>query len=860
MTKALELAKFGREVSPTGAVVGDTDTQTLSSKTFSDGPVFSGNGVNGVPYLNASKVFTTASTFVFDGSNLGIGTASPSAKIHISTNNESAAIFENNAGQPALIRLKDTSTTTAPYIASYGNALAFGKYGSAETMRIDASGNVGINKSTGLAARLDVVGTTNISAKLTISTFGSRVRNLEVYGSDALFDAGDGIFDMIIGDGGFAYMSLQTTDNATALKIRNHTGNADIATFERTTGNVGIGTASPAGRLEVRSASAVGNAVYFRGGTYSDIAYATGIRFLQPASTTNANRQFRFTSGDQSLTIQGIDGSGSDVSDTPLIINPSGGSVGIGTSSPGQKLEVAGSTQTGIIYSRIANNYGSLTSNGAGTGLQFYGWDAGITANIKSIRTGQAYSPSALTFETFGGNGIVGSNTLAERMRIDDYGKVLIGTNSAPSTNATTWNLYSTGMIAGGGGYTYGVYGGSSGNLTLTANAYPANTGSTHYVSIASGSSGGGGPDEIARFTNQGRVGIGLTNPQTKLDVAGVLRFTPNPADTGYTADIFANYNSEHPFQINVKNNGSTAEYFGVYASAGGSDNRVVFPTGNVGIGTTTPGAKLDVLGDFRISRTSAFTANWNFGITYTSAADYGSLYMSASLSTSNAVWVIGGTERMRLTSGGSLTLGNNPTQGYGSSSGYLAGFQSGGSQTFISIAKSGQTLDSGGMAIGMDNVGGSIYIRPDQPLDIYTNNTMSLRINGGTKTLQAYTSNVEQYHTATLTRYFGHATTARTLFTVASMAVYNVKAWSSHNSGGNYSEYAIVRSTNGSTMTQLHNVQAYAAGYLAWSFNTSTGEVTVPSNPYGVDWTIVITVIGQNAGLGCTGYITWGS
>jgi hypothetical protein len=53
-----------------------------------------------------------------------------------------------------------------------------------------------------------------------------------------LLDASNGAFDLIIGDGGFAYMSLTTTDNATALKIRNYSGNSDIATFERTTGNV----------------------------------------------------------------------------------------------------------------------------------------------------------------------------------------------------------------------------------------------------------------------------------------------------------------------------------------------------------------------------------------------------------------------------------------------------------------------------------------------------------------------------------------------------------------------------------------------------------------------------------------------
>jgi hypothetical protein len=56
--------------------------------------------------------------------------------------------------------------------------------------------------------------------------------------------------------------------------------------------------------------------------------------------------------------------------------------------------------------------------------------------------------------------------------------------------------------------------------------------------------------------------------------------------------------------------------------------------------------------------------------------------------------------------------------------------------------------------------------------------------------------------------------------------------------------------------MSAIHTNQAYAPGYLAMSLNTSTGAVTVPSNPYGVEWTILITVIGQN-GTG-VGSVTW--
>ena len=95
-----------------------------------------------------------------------------------------------------------------------------------------------------------------------------------------------------------------------------------------------------------------------------------------------------------------------------------------------------------------------------------------------------------------------------------------------------------------------------------------------------------------------GNVGIGLAGlaPAQKLDLGGVLRFTPNPADTGYSADIAAQYNSQHPFTLIVNNNSSSAEYLGVYADPGGANNRVVFPTGNVGIGTSVASRKVEIV------------------------------------------------------------------------------------------------------------------------------------------------------------------------------------------------------------------------------------------------------------------------
>ena len=49
--------------------------------SFTNQPTYSGGTANGVAYLNGPKVLTTGTALVFDGTNLGVGTSSPTNKI-----------------------------------------------------------------------------------------------------------------------------------------------------------------------------------------------------------------------------------------------------------------------------------------------------------------------------------------------------------------------------------------------------------------------------------------------------------------------------------------------------------------------------------------------------------------------------------------------------------------------------------------------------------------------------------------------------------------------------------------------------------------------------------------------------------
>jgi len=153
--------------------VGTTTAAAVSATTLTTSGAVTHNGgtANGVAYLNGSKVLTTGSALVFDGTNLGIGTSSPGAKLQVQsgtlTNPTWAAsdvvIAGNSTGNAAFYQtLSDVSgglvfstpTTRARSFLIWnetnGNmSLTNGSSGAmiftnngAERARIDLSGNV----------------------------------------------------------------------------------------------------------------------------------------------------------------------------------------------------------------------------------------------------------------------------------------------------------------------------------------------------------------------------------------------------------------------------------------------------------------------------------------------------------------------------------------------------------------------------------------------------------------------------------------------------------------------------------------------------------------------------------------------
>jgi hypothetical protein len=203
--------------------------------TFTANPVLSGGTANGVLYLNGSKVATSGTALTFDGTNLGVGgsgdpfgrfygrsvgissASSAFLEINAATGSSSGIDFGVNAARTAGI----TSNTTETNFTTLGaTPILFGINGT-EQMRLTSTG-LGIGTSSP-GYKLDVRGVT-ASGNGTITT-------------------------------GFTYDTRGLVGTFSNHALGFITNGVSPTMLLDTSGNLGIGTSSPAVKLQVKSSA-----------------------------------------------------------------------------------------------------------------------------------------------------------------------------------------------------------------------------------------------------------------------------------------------------------------------------------------------------------------------------------------------------------------------------------------------------------------------------------------------------------------------------------------------------------------------------------------------------------------------------
>ena len=275
------------------------------------------------------------------------------------------------------------------------------------------------------------------------------------------------------------------------------------------------------------------------------------------------------------------------------------GDLGLGTSEPRAKLDVAGTIRaqrfvvakpldktTSAAQSDSANQVQPLVA-GTGTTGQLTKWIDGASGTL---------GDSVIT-ETLSGNIGIGTNNPTDKLEVKD------GSVSTYHANASF-----------GAGYSLNFYTDTTGSAKNTIGSLgvlqsAANVRAGDFVVNLSNA---GAPAEKFRITKAGNVGIGTTNPTDKLEVKDgfISTYHPNASfGAGYTINFYTDTTGATKNtigQIGVVQSAANVragDFVVNLSSAGAPAERFrINNLGNVGIGTPNPATKLDVAGDINTS------------------------------------------------------------------------------------------------------------------------------------------------------------------------------------------------------------------------------------------------------------------
>ncbi|MFA6329259.1 MAG: tail fiber domain-containing protein [Candidatus Micrarchaeia archaeon] len=261
------------------------------------------------------------SMFVVSSSgNVGIGTTSPSTLLHVAKANGDAYIIMQRTGTSASSYSVGTQATG---FAIYDQTAATTR------LAIGSSGNVGIGTTSPSSVLEIYKASSGIGPTLTLNNptgaVGSAGVAIDFVGYSP---ASQPITNRIqtIDDGTYGYhMAFLTKADSSGGAL------FEAVRIQGGTGNVGIGNTAPTGRLSVEGAASDASLTSKATSLVSitnptnDLEFAIGQMAGAPYATWLQNRNYEVTGQYY-----------------PIALQPLGGSVGIGTTSPGYTLTVAG--------------------------------------------------------------------------------------------------------------------------------------------------------------------------------------------------------------------------------------------------------------------------------------------------------------------------------------------------------------------------------------------------------------------------------------------------------------------------------------------------------------------------------------
>jgi hypothetical protein len=364
-------------------------------------------------------------------------------------------------------------------------------------------------------------------------------------------------------------------------------------------GNMGVGTSNPTEKLDVSGKTKTTDLQLTNGATNGYI--------LQSDASGNGSWVNPTVFGTGNWTTSGTDQ-----------YNALSGNIGIGTTTPTEKLEVLGKTKTtDLQLTNGATNGYVLQSDASGNGSWVNSTSllgaSSLTTNYMPKWNGSNFVNSDIYYNNgrtslgttttqFGGNFDYSRFTLASSSSDYTDFNVILAENStyAPFMNwgKARGSLSSKTSVQNGDQLfilnAHG-YDGSrfipSASIEIKVDGTPTTNKVPSSMVFSTTLVGNTGSNERMRITNAGNIGIGTTAPTEKLEVDGKTKTTnfqmTNGATNGYL------------LQSDASGNGSwvspTTFGTGNWTAIGTDQYNAL--SGNVGIGTSSPSVKLEVLG-----------------------------------------------------------------------------------------------------------------------------------------------------------------------------------------------------------------------------------------------------------------------
>ena len=508
---------------------------------------------------------------------VGIGTTNPASRLDVVAGTGPGAVnFRVAAPDNHIFRLSRIAPAAGPgnvdlQVTTYGagsliaddalnlqsgtsTPIRFYTSGFNERVRIDSSGNVGIgttNPAKSLHATGEVQFSTNTKTHVThLFTTGnaddgvyliknaSNIDRVLLHSNGSSYfnggNVGIGItnpstkfqinlqdgFRFDVGANAYSYMRFGSAASGE--------GTAEIG-FERTTGNIYLNRGSTGSALttaltvDVNSRIGIGTTLP---GTRLDIV--NGISRVRTGGKTGSNIYLKLESTDASNTMElqfgnftnlawQIQAVENGVSYRSLVLNPVGGSVGIGTTNPGAQLDIVGNSRilgTASLVPTLTIQAGSGVTDGYSRATLNF-WDQTGTGGytVQGLPDGGIFQVSTRA-----------TSTNTPRITLTSGGNVGIGTTNPGAL------LHTYGKTRFGNNFIY--YGEIDHDASVTgANIYNSvDTGG--HIFQRNG-------NELFRISANGNVGIGTTNPQAKLDVLGSAIIS-RPGTTSVGDTIYA--------------------------------------------------------------------------------------------------------------------------------------------------------------------------------------------------------------------------------------------------------------------------------------------------------------------------------